>query len=145
MRLIKKIRPLPVFAIGGIFLLSACAATGITYQSATSADGQYRMFQTTAYSGRSGDVLQSVFLVWDNMANRYVMEMSTGAEPLSTSLMKAILSPGMVASLITGQYGIRIADKGTCQAGALCGTLVQVNSVSGSVSGANATIKTGNN
>lgn len=74
-------------------------------------------------------------LVWDNRLGAYVLQMAGQELTLGRELVTNLLSPGVLASLISGQAAIQIARDGTCDG--LCGGTVIYNdgtAVAGAVS-----------
>lgn len=131
--------------LAGLLLVSACAAPGISYQTGTSPDGNVLARQVTAVSTDRNAATQQMLVLSHKSTGKIIAVMSTSSSTLSTKLLEALL-PGVLPAVITGQAGLRIVEKGACRGRTVCGdlTTVQVQSISGSRSGAIASTTTNN-
>jgi hypothetical protein len=114
--------------------LAGCVSTSAQMQS--SQDGRFTLHDIRL---QKGGVIHWAVLGVDNAAGGQVI-VNFGGETLTLGrqLVENLMSPGVLAAVISGAAGIRIAEKGSCGGKGCGGNIFYVQAVSGSVSGAEA-------
>lgn len=114
--------------------LSACVSTSAQMQS--SVDGRFTLHDIRL---QKGGIIHWAVLGVDNAAGGQVI-VNFGGETLTLGrqLLENLLSPGVLAAVISGAAGIRISENGNCGGKGCSGNIFYVQAVSGSVSGAEA-------
>jgi hypothetical protein len=114
--------------------LSACVSNSAQMQS--SQDGRFTLHDIRL---QKGGMVHWAVLGVDNAAGGQVI-VNFGGETmtLGRQLVENLVSPGVLAAVISGAAGIRISENGSCGGSGCSGDIFYVQAVSGSVSGAEA-------
>lgn len=140
----SKFRSLPLGAILlASTLLSACATTPMarSHQHVTP-DKSHWAVQVTMHSGVYNTPTQTVMVLYNKYSRKPIAVVEGQSKELSAQLVDAFLALG--PSMVMGEYLIK-AEKLSCPAGTLCGTLVQVNNSAGASAGSSAEAAQTNN
>ena len=124
-----------VAMLAAALFLAACQPTIQTAQQ-SSPDGTLMAYNVVAEDGQGG--VTQALLIKDG-SGAWVMQIGVDRVSLGRELITALLSPGVLASVVSGRAAIQIARDGTCD-GQCGGTIIYNDgtAVAGSVSNSGA-------
>lgn len=95
--------------VGTVMVLTACQAS-VEHIEGYSPDQRLKSYLIDARY-RDGQVINTV-MIWDTHSQRWVVNVSGHGSTWARAIITDILSPNVIPSLISGEYGIEIARQG---------------------------------
>jgi hypothetical protein len=125
-----------LLGVGAMF--AAATLAGCVSNSAemvSSSDGRFTLHDIRL---QKGGLIHWAVLGVDNATGQVIVNFGGETLTLGRQLVENLMSPGVLAAVISGYAGIRIADKGNCGGKGCGGDIFYLSAVSGSVANAEA-------